>query len=173
MPQAGRIRVEGLKEIDRRLGRLPDKLQHKILKEGVKEAVASVIRAAKALAPVETGTLRRSIGVRIKSYQKKQTWVAIVGPRRVLAPKFREGLPTSKAARDPRFYGHLVESGAQPHKQKGVVIPIVGLRLMASQHPGVKGTGFMEDAWKANRGRVLLRLKRRLFVDIERAIRAL
>jgi hypothetical protein len=119
MPQAGRIRVEGLKEIDRRLGRLPNKLQHKILKEAVKEAVAPVIRAARALAPVETGTLRRSIGVRIKSYQKKQTWVAVVGPKRVSAPKFREGLPTSKAARDPRFYGHLVESGAQPHKQKG------------------------------------------------------
>lgn len=156
------VRIDGLKELDRALGRLPIQIQKKVLKKAVSEAGEPVARAARALAPMETGLLQRSIKPYVKQYKRSGTWVAVVGPTKVTAKKARKGLSGSKARRDPRFYGHLVEGETKPHLQHGVTIPLVYIRLSASQHPGTKSVGFLERAWGANRNRALHVMKREL-----------
>jgi HK97 gp10 family phage protein len=160
------VRVDGLKELDQALERLPLQIQKKVLSKAIREAGKPVAKAARALAPQETGLLRRSIKSYVKMYKRSGVWVAVIGPTAATA-KARKGLTGSKAKRNPKYYGHLVEGGTKPHLQHGVTIPPLYIRLAASQHPGTKGVEFLKAAWKANDNRALEKMKQELRKGID------
>lgn len=96
---ARRIKLEGAKELDRVLRRLPRKLGKRILTSASAAGGRVVSKEAKRLVPVNTGGLRDSIIVR---RDPRRPGLVIVGP------KYPEGA-----------HGHLVEfgtaQGAAPH----------------------------------------------------------
>ena len=98
--------VKGDRELKRNLKRLADKVQKKLLRQAVQAGSKPVVKAARNAAPVESGTLKKSIGVRMKVYKRQATVVAIVGPRTGFGFTDDEG-----TRRDPARYGHLVEGG--------------------------------------------------------------
>ncbi len=70
-----------------------------------KKAMAPVVAYARAHAPVESGALQKSIGVRVKVYRRNGAVVTIVGPRWGFGGVYK-GRP-----RDPFYYAHLQENG--------------------------------------------------------------
>lgn len=86
--------LENLREVDKRVAR-------KVLPKGIRAGAKVLAKVAKAEAPVDTGTLRKSMWTRVKSYQGGKRVQAIVGPRRF---KYANG-------KNPANYAHLVELG--------------------------------------------------------------
>jgi HK97 gp10 family phage protein len=62
MRAGGGIKIEGLSELNRKLGMIPDAIRIKALKSLMEHAAQPIVEAAKANAPVLTGELRASIG---------------------------------------------------------------------------------------------------------------
>jgi HK97 gp10 family phage protein len=56
--------VTGIKELDRKLARLPGKVQRKVLRQAMRAGMKLVLEEAKAEAPVDTGRLRGAIKLR-------------------------------------------------------------------------------------------------------------
>jgi HK97 gp10 family phage protein len=167
------FQLSGEKELMRKLRGLPWRTQKKIMTAALREGSKPIIKAAKALVPKETTLLRRALGVRIKHYVTTKAHVAVIGARKIAAPKFRQGLSTGKGARDPRYYAHLVEHGTKPHAQKGVVLPGGFIRLFSSMHPGAEAQPFLGPAFKANKERALKIVKKEVAEGIVQAMRRL
>ena len=86
--------LENLREVDRRCAR-------KVLPKSVRAGAKVLARAAKEEAPVDTGTLSKSMWTRVKSYNGGKRVQSIVGPRRM---KYANG-------KNPAKYAHLVALG--------------------------------------------------------------
>ena len=55
------IRIEGAKELEKKLTRLPGKVAKKVVTQSLRKGAAIIRKRTKALAPRKTGTLRKSI----------------------------------------------------------------------------------------------------------------
>lgn len=126
--KAVRAEVRGFKQVHKNLHEVREKIEREINRIALRKAVKPALRQAKANAREsdDTGTLRRSIGVKLKTYKRKGKVVIYAGPR---TNKARTGPDGRK--RDPIKYGHLIELG--------------------TKH-GVEGTHFMERAFTAKKG---------------------
>lgn len=110
--------VVGIKDTDDRLKRLANRIQNKVLKKSV-DAGAKVFRTAlKQSAPRQTGLLRKSLGIKGKTYRGKNIYVAIIGPRTgfrgpvqlKIKVKGQRKKKVVTMIRDPIKYGHIVEA---------------------------------------------------------------
>jgi HK97 gp10 family phage protein len=102
----------------RALAAIDRKLAKKLLRKAVLTGGRIVRDEAKSLVPIRTGTLRKSIGAKVKSYPSRRVVVAIVGPRRGFR-KDIEGVGTV----DPVNYAHLVEFGSRRSQAKPFMRP--------------------------------------------------
>ena len=105
------FRIEGQRKMIAQLNALDYKLRRKYMTKAIRQAAKPVVKKARATAPVETpkwyeskkgmpsGSLKKSIGVKVKSYKKSMTHMGIIGSY----------VTGSKAV----TYGHLVEAGTQ------------------------------------------------------------
>ena len=113
---AARIDVSGVRPLMRVLEQLPAKLQARVVKPALRRAARPIIRAARsnlvANRSVETGGLRKSIGVKLKQYKARGVTVAIIGARRGV----------TKTGGEPANYAHLVELGHR-NARNGQEIP--------------------------------------------------
>lgn len=102
--------IEGLDGLLRKLRRLDDHMQNRIIKKAVTKGAAPITQTQKANAPVDTGLLRISIGRKVKSYRKDKAAVAIVGARKSFkATKRRAKLTGRRATQQPSKYIRFVE----------------------------------------------------------------
>jgi len=123
---ANSMQLFGDKELQKRLEQLAPKLEKKALRRGVTKGMRQVAKLAKSNAPRETGTLKRSIGQKIKTV--RGSVYGIVGPRKgfktaVTVSKRGKKKRLTKSAeakggtateyRDPIRYAHLVEFGSR------------------------------------------------------------
>lgn len=71
---AVKVKVTGLRQLDRALGELPKSTGKAVLRRVLKKAAQPIADHAEALAPVDKGTLKHSIGVgtKLTSRQKAQ-----------------------------------------------------------------------------------------------------
>lgn len=103
---------------------LPEKLQKKYGRRGVAKAARVLVKAAKALAPVRSGLLKKSLGFRPRTY--KHTVLAVIGPRKETKASAAKRIKAGKALRYrgvvggkihiPAKIAHLVEGGhGGPH----------------------------------------------------------
>jgi HK97 gp10 family phage protein len=94
----GKIKVEGLDELRKKLAELPTTIEKKILREELRGATKEIASEVKPLVPVgETGFLSRSIKVR--SAKRKKGRIAFLA-------QIGEG-----AFKGESFYGSFVELG--------------------------------------------------------------
>lgn len=100
-------RLEGFKELERTFKTLGERVQRKVLRSAVSAASTPIVKAAKANAEdsKESGTLKKSLGRKIKTYKDTQTVAAIIGPRTSVTGTWKG------RKRWPAKYAHLVERG--------------------------------------------------------------
>ena len=120
--------LEGAKEMTRRLERIGTKTALRGPNAAVRAGGSAIVREMRRRAPRDTGSLRKSLGQRVKTYRRDGTVVSIVGAR-------SRSYETDKGRRNPAFYAHLVEFGTAPHKLGG------------GTHPGAQAHPFMRPAW--------------------------
>ena len=141
------------KHIDKMLKNL-NQVSEKTEKRGASAAVraggTSMIKAIRAKAPVRTGTLKKYITQKVKTYRSGNK-VSIIGaksikvPIRVVDGTFMDGQMVNKYA-NPANYFHLVEYGTKPHR----IVRKNGKGKQTLKHPGARANPFARTAWSAN-----------------------
>jgi hypothetical protein len=128
-----RMRLTGVKEIDRVLLGLPRQVNHKLLQQAHTQASKVLVEKAKLLAPEgPNGNLVDSIGTVRESFAKSsELGLVQTGPRR-------------RRGRYKGYAGHLVEYGTRPRRLKNGAN-----RGVMPKRP------FMEPAWEQTKDRVL------------------
>lgn len=90
---ADTVKVNGLKELGKLLGELPEKLQRNVMRGALRAGAAPILREAKALVPVDQGDLKKSLRV---------------------SSRIKQGVPTA-TVKSEKFYAKMVEYGTAPH----------------------------------------------------------
>jgi HK97 gp10 family phage protein len=108
---SNQLKVEGLRELNKTLQSLPNKVHARVLKGAVRRALLPIQRAAKQSAPRKSGDLKKAIGTLVhKRYSDKHHAEASVSVRR--GKKFPAGR-----------YGHMVEKGTSKMPAKPFMRP--------------------------------------------------
>ena len=117
------ITITGLKPLQKKMRRWPDKLRKRVNGQATKAAVNPIARAIRKAAPVgPTGNLKGSIATKMKRYQGGDWFEAIVGPR--VPDKKRPRARTGKAVNDMGAHGHLIEFGTVRQPPRPFVRPV-------------------------------------------------
>ncbi len=128
------------------------------------------VRFARAHAPVDTLTLKKALGQRVRTYPKTGVTVLVIGARKDARPKPGQPAKPAKFSRQvvrrgstktttatPAYYLHLVAFGTRPHavaKGDTLARPAkAGRRAVAHiqtgrVHPGTAPDPFMADTAK-------------------------
>ena len=127
--KALKAELHGLEQITISLKEAAQKIDREVNRRALRKAVRPMVREAKsnARASDDTGTLRRSIGAKVKTDKRRKAVTIFAGPRTGMARTGSDG-----RKRDPVRYAHLVELGRK------------------SRAP-YSGTHFLEKAFKAKR----------------------
>jgi len=118
-----------LDKLKRTMTTLDDKMLMKVVTPAMRAAARPVTLAARAKAPVRTRLLRKSIGVRVKTYRKNKTaWVG-VGPRKGFKTQIgtvsrgpNRGQPIYA---NPTQYAHLIERGTSRVQARPFLRPAI------------------------------------------------
>lgn len=132
----------------RNLGQVSDRTEKRGASAAVRAGGTSMIKAIRNRAPVRTGTLKKNITQKVKTYRSGNK-VSIIGAKSVKVPiKVVDGLDgeiKSKYA-NPANYFHLVEYGTKPHRMTRKL----GKGKATFRHPGAKANPFARSAWSSN-----------------------
>lgn len=129
-----RGKVTGLENLLKQLGKLERKVGKKLTRDAVRAAAKDVVlKELKTAVPVDTGSLRTSLGYKVKTARKTGVVYAIVGPR----SKFMKEVVKGKGWKSytgrrvltkvgkkfvgnrwPTKYAHLTEFGTKERVQK-------------------------------------------------------
>lgn len=163
------MKIVGLDAVRKKLATLQAKAGRQVLREGVKAGVKPMLAAAKAAAPSDTGTLKKALGVKEKSYRAGATRVGMVGARvgqkrsvtrsftkrgkqRIKLKKTTAKSSPGQEVRDASRYLHLAESGRKAVRSKAgkkLVMRLSGGQMAASRTArAFAGHGFMAKAWR-------------------------
>lgn len=116
------VEVVGIAETMAALVDMEKQVRKKILKQAARKTMAPIAKSAKGRVPRRTGALRKSLGIKQKTY-KNGVVVTLVGARKgfdtTMTVKNRNGESVTVAVK-PSRYAHLVEFGdadtqAQPY----------------------------------------------------------
>lgn len=66
MGLSGKIKIEGMDSLERKLKKLPEKIQKNIMRAAIQAGASTLAKRIKAAAPVDTGALRKSIKAKRK-----------------------------------------------------------------------------------------------------------
>ena len=81
----------------RTLSLMPQKVQRRVAGKAVRAGGKPILQAQKAGVAVDKGTLKKSLGVKVKTYRRSLTALSMIGPR--VSGKYAG------------FHGHLIERG--------------------------------------------------------------
>ncbi len=169
-----RIESKAIGGLIAKLAALDKKVARKALRAGISAATKVVMWDAKALVPVRSGQLRKSIGRKIWTKKGGAVIAGIVGPRRgfrvVYLGKYI----------DPVKYAHLVEFGRREvvaGKAKGKATgkkvlssgrpPMLGAQVYGVRVKSVPPHPFMRPAWERNKTRVVWLIIRELVKGVK------
>lgn len=131
----GTLRLSGNRELESKLFAIEQKMRTKIVASCVRKAAKPKLSAMKSSVPVETGLLKKSLGLRVKTYRNSKVTVAAIGPRH----------GHKSGGRNPVKYAHLVEGGTKPHNIKTLRLPSGKIIKRNWKHPGTKAVWFMRN----------------------------
>jgi len=143
--------VEGMAKLKSSLEGLPDKLRKKVLMSALRKGAAVVRSAARQAAPVlqqampyrTKGLLKKRIMVRVSKVSKAAGHVGVFVNIKPL-PKADRGTYNKN---DP-YYWRFVEFPTKAHKiaaRRGKFLSFNGNFVKFVQHPGTKGSNFLES----------------------------
>jgi HK97 gp10 family phage protein len=143
---SGRRAVVGDTELVAMMNRLEKKGLTKAIRAANSKAAKPIRQSMKKYARETSKTIAKSIGIKNKVYSRNKTGIVIIGIRSQQSVR-REYLSATgkKRVHDPRFTGHLVEGGTQPHD-----IPAFGNKAVMVRHPGTKAKPFIKRALDEN-----------------------
>lgn len=135
MPFSVSAKLEGVDEMLEAMEGIKQRLKSKALRKGVRNAGKAVLRKARSLVRVESGLLKRSLGVKVVPERTvtKDTgkWAnaaaVIVGPRVGFKMEVARGKRTVLS--NPTKYAHLVELGTS----HGQAFPFLGPAFESSK----------------------------------------
>jgi len=138
-----------LQKIESGFNKLPEKVFEKAVGKAANKAMRITVKAARRNVPVETGQLKKSIGIRIKKYRQSGIVFAAVGPRK--------GYKDATTGRNPANYAHLVEYGTAPHKETSEGGFKIGNFFVGKtiDHPGARPKPFLRPALLKNKRHVV------------------
>ena len=116
-----KIKLEGIEEMTRNLEKLGTRVALRGPAAAVRAAGAVIIKEMRRRAPRDTGSLKKSLGQRVKTYRRSGVVTSIIGAR-------SKRYETEKGRRNPAYYAHLLELGRK----------------------GVSARPFMRPAWDSS-----------------------
>lgn len=173
-----RSKLIGAKQLAETLRIAGPKLFRAASRKGIDEASRAVLADAKAGVPVGTGSLKKSLGRKVKSYKRKANGdgvYGVVGPRKdhslkkirkseadVTAGKRKKALSGGKYRRilivngkekivDPVKYAHIVEYGRRAVQVKKAKVLSGDGTIYGRKARAVPGKPFLRQAWAKNR----------------------
>jgi HK97 gp10 family phage protein len=114
------IKIEGIAELKRALGKLPKSLQAAGEKSALRGGAFLISKAAKSRAPVASGHLKKAIGISVKTVKGRTT--ARIGAKSDRKTVIRYG---KEAISNPANYSHLVEYGNATTPARPFIRPAV------------------------------------------------
>lgn len=177
---ASNIILKGDKALERKLKRLTEMEERRVISRSVRKATTPWTKEARGIVKANagdgTGFFAKSIATKVKVYKKKQIIVAMTGARSKTDPATGE---------NPAKIAHLLERGTQPHfirsrKRGGVLSNIDDPRLDSNvnqdaavfgfevAHPGTEGLHMFEKAFRRKHRTAAAIYQRELAKDIER-----
>ncbi len=159
-----KIDLASLRSVQRALDKVKAGVANRVVKGAVAKAARSVARVARQDAPQgSVGVVRKSIGVKYKSYERGMVWAYLIGPRR----GFRMKGPGGKDVVATRV-GHFAEAGRKSIAPKpGTVLAFFTLKGSPASKRRRKVSGaiftrkpvkaaagffFMQKAWGETKG---------------------
>lgn len=134
------VKIHGLRELEKKLNALPERIEKNVVRGALRAGARVIANEAKALVPVEDGTLKKSI--RVSARVDRQ------------AGQVRSKIT---AGNKEAFYAHMVEFGTAAHMiapkqtaepKKAIAFEVNGEGVVVSHasHPGAKEKPFMRPA---------------------------
>ena len=134
-----KIQMQGIEEMTKKLEKLGTRVALRGPAAAVRAGSSVIIKEMRRRAPVETGSLKKALGQKVKNYRGSGTVTSIVGAR-------SKRYETAKGKRNPAYYAHLIELGVKPHRTGKKKF---GYRRGRGMHPGFRAQPFMRPAWDA------------------------
>ena len=151
------VTITGLRELrEALLRKVPDHMQGKVLQKALAAGAKPIVEAAKALAPVKTGTLRKAI----YSFRDKESRPGY--EIRNIRP--RQGKRFAKKGEDA-YYWKFVEFGHRVGKRGGGKLKKIGKG--ANAIAVVPPKPFMRPAFESQKGAALVAITEALKVEID------
>ncbi len=162
------FKVEGLNELRRSLTRLQKKTVKTILGKSVRASAKPMKKQVQSNAPVRSGSLRRSLIVRVKRYRNGNV-VAAIGPR--WGGKSYKATKRKSARTEDAYYAWMVEGGTKGHQTNAInaiAMHIPGWGFFHSvYHPGMKATRFMDKAFGSKKGQAEKEFTKKAWAEIQ------
>lgn len=152
--------IEGIKQLNRQIEELGSSVLRQVARPAVRKAWTRVNKAAKRNAKSigDKHSLSKSLAIKVKTYTRSGSVVAVVGPRFNYKSK-TTGLPVWPLA-------HLFEFGVDPHEisakdskilsninnPAGEEIEVFGASVT---HPGIEAQPFMRPAYDSEKSPAL------------------
>lgn len=106
-----RTSVTGFQQLRINIEILERKIGRGAMRVALTKASRLVVADAKRRVPVRTGTLKKSLRAKVKTYVRRGTVVAIIGPSRSVSAQVDFGSDKGIETLRPSKYSHLVEFG--------------------------------------------------------------
>jgi HK97 gp10 family phage protein len=115
MPFTVRARVAGVEELVKSLDELGRTVRNRILRKALGKGSRIIVQRARQLVQTQTGLLKKSLGVVMRTYRSSGVVLAAIGPRTGFKQTATVG--GVQVVQNPAKYAHLVELG-----RRGVAI---------------------------------------------------
>lgn len=131
--------LTGIDQLLKNLRQINAELAKRAPSAAVRAGSRIIINEARIRTPIKTGSLKKSIGLRIRKYSRSNTLTGIIGPRSI-------PYATPSGKKNPAFYGHLVEFGTAPHD---LTSNKKFIARKGAHHPGAQARPYLRPAWDA------------------------
>jgi HK97 gp10 family phage protein len=162
-----KAKLTGARQVEQALAAIGRKALRPAARKGVVGSAQVAAKAAKALVPANTKSLRKSIGHKVKAIRDGSGFYGLIGPRRDTkksrdAGKFKYrvrvgsrkragGLPSVVKYANPVKYAHLVEFGRRAVTVSKKTLLSDGSVVFGKRVKAVPPRPFMRPAWEANK----------------------
>ena len=119
------MKLSGVQDIKRKLKKLGDRTQRKVVRNATSAAATVIVKEARRLAPKRSGLLKKSIIRVVRTYKRSGIIWAGVG-----IDKNAQGTADGRKAR-PVNYAHLVEFGTSHSARKPFLRPALRKHVQA------------------------------------------
>lgn len=155
---------DSINQVMARLGILGSDVPRKTFVGAARDAMKVLMERARTEAPIKTGALKKSQGVRVKTYASSKVIYAIAGDRKGASYEYgatgRLRKAKGKGPIQPWRYAHLVEFG---HKNRVAMKPLEGthgyypVKKNVSASSYTPGRYFMTKSFSATASQIVLR----------------